>query len=248
MGRLHSIVLKNLFKIPFLFGRMHYYGSHSPKCTKEEKYGLVQDVVARTIRSGDIEVEVIKKKNIPGEDGFIFFPNHQGMFDGFAMVAANERPFSPVIKNELMDIPVVKELFICLESLPMVREDIRQSIKVMQEVAQRVRRKENCLIFAEGTRSKEGNKVQHFKGGSFKPAVKTKCPVVPVALIDCFKPFDGHYSGHLKVMVCILEPLEYFEYSEMKTNEIAETVKGRIERAILCHMENMTTQIELQEV
>ena len=62
--------------------------------------------------------------------------------------------------------------------------------RVIVNVAKEVKTGRNYLIFAEGTRSKNGNRVGLFKGGSFKSATKAQCPIIPVALIDSFKPFD----------------------------------------------------------
>ena len=38
---------------------------------------------------------------------------------------------------------------------------------------------EETICFPESTRSKNGNQVQDFKGGSFKSATKARCPIVP---------------------------------------------------------------------
>ena len=84
----------------------------------------------------------------------------------------------------------------------------------------------------EGTRSRNGNEVQEFKGGSFKAATRAKCPIVPVALIDSFKPFDTNTISQVTVQVHFLEPILYEEYQNMKTTEIAEIVKKRIEKVI----------------
>ena len=70
------------------------------------------------------------------------------------------------------------------------RDDIKQSMKVILQVTKEVMQGRNFLIFAEGTRSKDGNQLLEFKGGSFKAAMKAKCPIVPVALIDSYKSFD----------------------------------------------------------
>ena len=78
------------------------------------------------------------------------------------------------------------------------REDIRQSMQVIIDVSKEVQNGKNYLIFAEGTRSKNGNQIGSFKGGSFKAATKAKCPIVPVALIDSFKPFDTKQSVRLR--------------------------------------------------
>ena len=77
-----------------------------------------------------------------------------------------------------------------------------------------------------------GNSLLPFKGGTFKSAVKAQCPIVPCALIDSFKPFDEKSVSPVTVKLIYLPPIYYEEYSSMKTREIAELVKGRIEAAI----------------
>ena len=88
------------------------------------------------------------------------------------------------------------------------------------------------LIFAEGTRSKNGNHPLEFKGGSFKAATKARCPIVPVALIDTYKAFDTGSIEPLTVQVHFLKPMYYDEYKDMKTTEIASEVKRRVEETI----------------
>ena len=112
------------------------------------------------------------------------------------------------------------------------REDIRQSMQVIIDVSKEVQNGKNYLIFAEGTRSKNGNQIGSFKGGSFKAATKAKCPIVPVALIDSYKAFDTGSAKMLNVQVHFLKPMEYEEYKDMKSTEIAAEVKRRIEETI----------------
>lgn len=69
-----------------------------------------------------------------------------------------------------------------------------------------------------------------FKGGSFKAATKAKCPIVPVALIDSFKPFDTNSIKPVTVQVHFLKPFEYEEYKDMKTTEIAAEVKEELKK------------------
>ena len=67
---------------------------------------------------------------------------------------------------------------------------------------------------------------------SFKSAVNAKCPIVPVALIDSFKPFDLPSIKRVKVQVHYLDPIYPEEYAGMKTKEIASLVHDRIQREI----------------
>ena len=127
---------------------------------------------------------------------------------------------------------MLKQVIAALKSISIDRDDIRQSMQVINQVAEEVKKGRNFLIFAEGTRSKMGNKLLAFKGGTFKSAVKAKCPIVPCALIDSFKPFDESSIKPVTVKLVYLPPIPYEEYSGMKTTEIAEMVKARIEAAI----------------
>lgn len=112
------------------------------------------------------------------------------------------------------------------------RDDVRQAMQVIINVSNEVKNGRNYLIFAEGTRSKKGNKIGTFKGGSFKAATKAKCPIVPVALIDSFKPFDTNTIRPVTVQVHFMKPILYEEYKDMKTTEVAALVQERIQKTI----------------
>ena len=149
-----------------------------------------------------------------------------------AVLEACPVPFSVVAKKEIANIPFLKQVFACMKAYMIDREDVRQAMQVIIDVTNEVKSGRNYLIFAEGTRSKEGNKPGTFKGGSFKSATKAKCPIIPVALIDAFKPFDTNSIKPVTVQVHFLKPMYYEEYKDMKTTEIAAEVKKRIEQTI----------------
>ena len=163
------------------------------------------------------------------------FPNHQGLFDGLVFLESCPRPLSFVIKKEAANIILIKQVRKALGALTIDREDLRQSIKVIGQMTEEVKKGRNFLIFPEGTRSRMGNKTQEFKGGTFKSAVKAKCPIVPCALIDSFIPFDENSIRPVTVKIYYLKPLLYEEYKNMKTTEIADEVKRRIDETIAAH-------------
>ena len=183
-------------------------------------------------RGGNVSIQATGIENIPTEDGFIMFPNHQGMYDMLALIDVCPKPLSVVAKKEVANIPLLRSVFKVDKAIFIDREDVRQSMQVILQVAKEVSEGQNFVIFPEGTRSKNGNKVGEFKGGSFKAAMKAKCPIIPVALIDSFKPFDTNTIKKVTVQVHILKPLYYEEYKDMKTVEIAEEVRKRIVEVI----------------
>ena len=232
MERIIMMVLRNILLVPFMWIRLLYHASHVDKYTDKEHNEMFKYIVKRANKGGNVTIKAYGQENIPKEDGFMFFPNHQGLYDVLAIVDVCPYPFSVVAKKEVANIQFLKQVFACMRAYMLDREDVRQAMQVIIDVANEVKKGRNYLIFAEGTRSKKGNHPGEFKGGSFKAATKAKCPIVPVALIDSFKPFDTSSINPVTVQVHFLKPLYYEEYKNMKTTEIASIVKERIEKTI----------------
>lgn len=239
MRRIVLMVLRLFYIAPYYVFRIWRYGKKAPH-NYEEAYAYIKKVTKRANRAGRVVIESHGLENLPEEDGFIFYPNHQGLFDGLVFLESCPRPFSYVTKKEARNIILLRQVGDALGAIAMDREDIRQSMQVINQLAEEVKKGRNYLIFAEGTRSKKGNQLLEFKGGSFKCATKAKCPIVPCALIDSFKPFDEKSIKKVTVKLIYLPPLYYEEYKDMKTHEIAEEVKHRIEAEIARQMAKET--------
>lgn len=232
MNRIILMVLRNLGKLPGLYTKLCRYAKNADQYPEEERYAHVQHIAQLAVEKGNVQLKVTGLENLPGKDGFIFYPNHQGMFDVVALLATCPRPFGVVFKIELANIPVLRQFIACTRSFAMDRADVRQSLTVIQKVASEVQSGRNYLIFPEGTRSKLGNEMVEFHGGSFRAALKAKCPIVPVAFIDSFKVLDQKGSAPVSVQMHCLKPIPYEEYGHLKSVEVAELVKSRIAVAI----------------
>lgn len=232
MKRIIFMILKNIIHVPGMLIRLLKCAANVDKYTEEERNQLLREIVGYANRGGNVTIKATGVENIPNENGFIMYPNHQGMYDMLALLDACPKPLSVVSKKEVANIPLLRSIFKVDKAIFIDREDVKQSMQVIIQVAKEVSAGRNFVIFPEGTRSKNGNIVGEFKGGSFKAATKAKCPIVPVALIDSFKPFDTKSLEQVTVQVHILQPLLYEEYKNMKTIEIAEEVKRRIVEVI----------------
>lgn len=225
------MVIRLIWKVPYYLFKIWWCGV-SNKISYEESFEFIKKVTKNANRAGRVTIEAYGLENIPKEDGFIFFPNHQGMFDVLVFLDSCPRPFSFVAKKEVSNIILLKQVIKALGAYAMDREDLKQSLKVINAMTQDVKNGKNFLIFAEGTRSRNGNELLEFKGGSFKSATKAKCPIVPCALIDSFRPFDEKSIKPVTVKIIYMPPIYYEEYKDMKTVDIAEEVKSRIEKTI----------------
>ncbi len=232
MKRILWMVFSNILYVPYGWIKLCWYAAHTDRYSKEQLWRLVKYIDRRAVKGGRIRIHMTGLENLPKDDGFIFYPNHQGLFDVLSIIDISERPFSVVAKKELKGIPFLKQIFACMGSLFMDRDDVRQSMQVIMDVAKKVKEGQNFLIFAEGTRSRDKNTLLEFKAGSFKCATKARCPIVPVALLDTYKVMDTNSIGPVDVQVHILPPLYYEEYGAMKTTEIAKIVHDRIESKI----------------
>ena len=236
MNRIALMVLRNILKVPSLYAKLCRYAKNPENYTETEMYGHIQHMLQLGIKGGNISVEVHGKENIPQENGFLLVSNHQGMFDVLAIAANCDSPMGGVYKIELDNkgkgIPLIKEIIRCTKSFGMDRSDVRQSLTVIQNVTEELKKGRNYLIFPEGTRSKNGNVMGEFHGGSFRCAVKAKAPILPIAVIDCHRILDEKGSKPTSCQVHFLKPIGYEEYKDLKTPDLAALVKSRIQEAI----------------
>ena len=232
MNRIVTMVLKNLWHVPGAWFKLCRYAKHTDEYPEVEKWRHIQYILRLAIKGGNIDLQVSGLENIPAENGFMLYANHQGMFDVLAIAATCDAPMGAVLKKELYDIPFLHQIAVCTKSFAMDREDVRQSLTVIQNVTEEVKNGRNYLIFPEGTRSKLGNQMLEFHGGSFRCATKSKCPILPIALIDCFKVLDQKGSAPVTVQLHYLKPIAYEEYAGLKPAEVAALVKQRIQEKI----------------
>ena len=232
MNRIVTMVLRNLHILPGAWFKLCKYAKHTDDYPEIEKWNHIRYILTRAVKSGNIELKVTGLENIPRDRSFLLYSNHQGMFDVLAIAATCEPPLGTVMKKELKDVPLLKQIAACTKSFAMDREDVRQSLTVIQGVIKEINAGRNYLIFPEGTRSKSSNNLLEFHNGSFRCALKTKCTVVPIALVDCYKVLDQKGSKPVTVQIHYLQPIEYEEYKDLNTKELAALVRSRIEEKV----------------
>ncbi len=232
MNRIVKLILRNIFKVPGIYVRLCRYAKNPDKYPEIERWDYVGSMVRLILPTGNIDLQVSGIENIPSQGGFMLYGNHQGMFDVVALFASCPTPLGVVYKQELRNIPFLEQVLRFTKSFALDRSNPRQGIAVMQQVQQELTQGRSYVIFPEGTRSKSSNTMGEWHSGSFKCAAKAACPIVPVAFVDCYKVLDQKGSKPVSAQVHYLEPIEYDEYKTLKTNEIAELVKARVQQAL----------------
>lgn len=228
MFRFYWVIFWNLFRVPYLGPSIVYMCKNPDKFTVEERYSMIKRIV-RAIKSvGAIFTRAYGQENLPKEGGYIMFANHQGKYDALGVFHTHKEPCSFVMDEARSHMLVVNQVIQLCDGKRMSLTDVRQSMGIIMEMAEEAAKGKRFLIFPEGGYFHNRNNVKEFKPGSFKSAMKAKVPIVPVALVDSWKAFEGFRVGVVRTQVHYLTPITYKEYKGMKTVEVAELVRQRI--------------------
>ncbi len=229
MSRLMKMVLGNIPRLIRIYFLARRRIKHPEKYSEMAFYTPLQSLLRRVIVTGNVDLQIFGRENIPENNGFMIYANHQGIFDPIAIGSDFRGPLAAVYKHELKKVFFINEIAGATGSIPLDREDIRQSLTVIRAVTEELKKGRNYIIFPEGTRSKNGNVMGEFHGGSFKAAMKAKCPILPVAYINSFQVLDRKGSQPVTVQMHYLKPIPYEEYQGMTTVALAALVKQRIQ-------------------
>ena len=207
-------------------------GRFSPEKKDISSLRIIQAVFRFILKITGAKITVIGEENVPKDTPVLYIGNHRSYFDILLTYSRCPIRTGYIAKKEMEKIPLLSTWMRYLHCLFLDRKDIKQGLKTILTAVDKVKSGISICIFPEGTRSRMGNQLLPFKGGTFKSAVRAKCPIVPCALIDSYKPFDEKSIAPVTVKLIYLKPICYEEYKQLKTPEIADLVKSRIEEAI----------------
>lgn len=155
---------------------------------------------------------VIGVENVPKDVPVLFTSNHKSIMD--AVLAYITLPVTTgfISKKEMKKVPFLNLWMINVNCLFLDRDDLRAGLKVILSCIDFIKSGTSMFIAPEGTRSHTDEPLP-FKEGSFKPALKTGCPVIPVAISGTDELFENHKPWVKKHRVII----EYGKPIDLKT-------------------------------
>ena len=120
------------------------------------------------------------KENIKKGKAYVFVSNHQALLD-IIVIYTLFRHFKWIAKSALLKVPFVGWNMALNGYIFVKRNDSKSQVKMMKQAEKALRSGSSLMIFAEGTRSPDGQ-VGQFKRGAFMLADIADVPVVPIAL------------------------------------------------------------------
>lgn len=234
MLRFYLVIILSIGAIIYFVPKMAYYARHPEKYTEEDCYALAQEVMRRVKKTGKINTEFYGVENLPDtKEGYILVANHQGKSDTMAILSGHKRPCSVLMDKKRSYMPIAKQFVDLLKGQRIDRRSSRQQITVLNNIAKEVGEGRVYLVFPEGGyRKNQDNRTNEFKNGCFLCALNAKCPIVPVVLIDSYKPFGEKGFKPVTTKTIFLPPIPYEDFKDMKAPEVSKMVKGIIDAEI----------------
>ena len=229
MLRYYFVIVFSIPLIIYYIVKAHYLFRHPDRYDENYCYKVARNMVKSVIRTGRIKTIYHGLENLPADGGYIMFPNHQGKYDALGIINILDDPCSIVIDKKTAAGILTNEFIGLLNGIRLDKEDIKQQMECIKDVSEEVKKGRRFILFPEGGYTDNHNELQEFMPGAFKAAVWSKCPIIPVALIDSYKPFAINSLKKVTTQVHFLEPILYENYKGLNTREIAELVKEKIQ-------------------
>ena len=165
----------------------------------KHRSGGVYDRAQRRWGSGllrwtGITVEVDGRERLDPAVPTVYIANHESFVDIWALLARLPGSIRFVFKKEMNRIPLMGLAMRRMQHIPIDRKNLSAAFAAYDEAAGLIRGGISAVVFAEGTRSRDG-RLHTFKKGPFVLAIAAGARVVPIL---CEHTFEALPKGSLR--------------------------------------------------
>lgn len=176
-----------------------------------------------------IKLELIGGEKLNAQRPSVYIANHQSLFDILAVVVSIPGTARFIAKKELFRIPIFAQGLKVIGTIKIDRGNSAEAKKTINEAIKIIKEGVSVIIFAEGTRSRDGN-IKPFKKGGFVLATTGQIPIVPVVISGSFYIMQKKNlrlrKGKIKIE--FLDSIEISNSSYEHRNILLEEVRSKI--------------------
>lgn len=180
-----------------------------------------------------VKVRITGREKIKEGQQYVIISNHQSQYDILALVTSLKIQFRWVIKKELLYVPLFGWALYAAKNVFIDRGNREKAIASINKAVNRLPKGVSILVFAEGTRSKDG-RLQKFKKGGFTIAIERKMPILPVAVKGSRSILPKgslvFNSGIIDVVVC--DPIFVDGYTHESIDDLINKTHKVIEKEL----------------
>jgi 1-acyl-sn-glycerol-3-phosphate acyltransferase len=160
----------------------------------------------------------------------VFISNHQSLLDIWSLIPVLPVSVRFVAKRSLFLIPFFGWALTASGFISIDRRNRARAVRSLTAAAERVRAGRPVLLFAEGTRSRNG-RLGPFKRGAFHLAVSAGVPVVPVAISGSGRVLPPGGMFRIRpgaIRVSFAPPIDAASYGPDGLDRLSADVRARI--------------------
>ncbi|MGS0972301.1 MAG: lysophospholipid acyltransferase family protein [Candidatus Izemoplasmataceae bacterium] len=198
--------------------------------TSMVKHKMATQMVSIPLHLTHTKITIVGKEHLPSNPGFTIYSNHTSLMDiPLYMYGFYDYPVAFLAKEKVKNIFAIGKWVEALGGVMIDRENTRKGAEAIIKVIKHVKMGLTMVIFPEGTRSKDPKKLLPFKDGSFKVALKSKAPLVPMTIV---KKEKVSWPRKKEVTIIIHEAIPYEEMKDLKSQELSAKVEEVIKSAL----------------
>ncbi len=196
------VVLFLIFSIPLFFIEW-IIGKFNMEAKQKSSLAIVNWAFKVILFLSGVKVTVIGEENVPKDKPVLYVGNHHSIFDVLVTYIRVPTLTGYVSKIEVKKVPLLRTWMKYLNCLFLDRTDIKAGARMILDAVGKIKNGISIFIFPEGTRSKVEEETLPFHDGSFKIAIKAKCPIVPVVITNTNRIFEDHFPWIKKTNVTV---------------------------------------------
>ena len=229
MLRFYFVIIISIYLIIYYIVVADHYSDNRDKYDEFSCYNLARRMIGDIQKRANIRTIAYGKDKLPkGEGGYIMYANHQGKYDALGIMDAHKKPCTVMMDAKRSKMIIVDQFIKLIDGCRIDKSDIKSQVEAVRKVTREVKKGRRYIVFPEGGYFHNRNAIKEFMPGAFKCAVRANCPIVPVLLIDSYKPFEINSLRRCRTQVHFLPAIYPDEYEGLTTDQIAKLVRNRI--------------------
>lgn len=181
------------------------------------------------------DLEIKGQENVDPDQSYVVVSNHISTLDIMACFLAVQLPIRYLAKKELFRVPILAQGMRAVGIIEVDRS-ARSAVhaQVNKQAAQLIAKGRSLIIYAEGTRPRNGV-MKSFKKGAFTMAIASQLPILPVSIHGTYEAMPPGTpwvrGGKVQVIVDPAIPTEGMDHSD--TGDLRDQVYELISKRVL---------------
>lgn len=198
-------------------------------CTGNLAFSISRLWAYTMLAASFVSTETKNRNKIVKGTSYIIISNHQSLYDILAVVTALGIQFRWFIKTEILKIPLFGYALYASRNIFIDRSNTNKAIESINRGIDRLPKGVSVMVFAEGTRSSDGQ-IREFKKGGFIPAVVRKIPILPVTVNGSRRvlPKGSLVVKPGKIQVVIGDPIDTSSYTVETVQKLIDKTRQTI--------------------